>query len=1176
MKGLPRLLRLPLRGLRLLALWVLPPVVLALLLAFGFAWWCVSSQVGTRWVLHTAVGYLEGDIHGISGTIADGLSIDDLTVSLPDANVRLTGLHLQAVWRDLWGGRQLHLADLSAVRADVAVNTHHAAPSTGPFHFPVLPVDVRVDRLALGGLDLTLDGRPLPVAVGAVSTGLTLDRSGATVALNQLQVSGHEVQATLTGHAVLHALAAPWPFELDLQASAGADGPDSPVCLQHLLPDGGAAADPACDIRLKVRGAGTIEDLHMQASGDGQGLRLQADAHLTPGQAFPLNQAHVDLALPGDTALQLTVSPQPAAADGSRTVQAQWAVRQLRLNPWLPKAVGPSVLNVTGDAQARITAAQQLDDLAVQINLDGPNRWNGEPLSGHVTIGRLGRSQGVLLDPAAPGPWNPRALRLSGLDVKLALGPNHVEAHGDVAVSSASLSLQAQVPALKAAWPGLSGGGSVSLTSDGSIADQRSTLKLRLVPDHPRKGVPGHAPLSADVTMVGGWTEGQGWRGQVSALHLDHAGLAVRSRTAVPVSVADSGAWEVGRAVLDVTLEGQELLQLQHQGSSGSPGEWATRGQIDPLLVTPARIQKIRSWLQPAGVPTGGVHTALSDRVRGSRLEARLTWNLAFKKALSGDIRLVRTGGDLVVPGDVPIKLGLRAASLDLSLRPTSGPTSTARLDLQLQTAKMGSLRLQADMPVHAQQGGGIVLHPKDVKHVRLEADSEDLTWVNLLLAGTVEVGGTLHADVRGQSRPDGRWTLSGPVRAEGLRILVVDEGIRLLDGTLQAHLDGSRLVLDHLRFPAQRRVTPKEWRTATWVAENPDAQNGSLDVSGAWDLYQDQGEVRIAFRRYPIVQRADRYAMVTGDISVQASLPSIRVTGKIVADAGWFDLDMLNNIPRLDGDVVILQPGKPVAAKPEPEPAVPMDLNVDLTVDLGPRFYLTGFGVNSGLVGSLDLRMRAGKLTALGALRTRGGSIDAYGQHLQLRRGTVTFQGDISDPVLSIEALRTDVAVQAGVRVAGTARRPRIDLVSHPDVSETEKLTWLLLGHGPDEGGGGDVSLLFSVGSSLLSHGEPFYKRFGLDELSMRSGELGSPGSVLPAQSVVTDLDTGASLSEQRFAVAGKTLTDNLRVSLEQALAQTGTVARLTYRLTRRLRVEVTAGTVTGLALVYRWFSTE
>jgi translocation and assembly module TamB len=262
-------------------------------------------------------------------------------------------------------------------------------------------------------------------------------------------------------------------------------------------------------------------------------------------------------------------------------------------------------------------------------------------------------------------------------------------------------------------------------------------------------------------------------------------------------------------------------------------------------------------------------------------------------------------------------------------------------------------------------------------------------------------------------------------------------------------------------------------------------------------------------------------------------------------------------------------------AAGPCPGSSPPLDLAANLTIDLGPRFYLTGFGVNSGLVGSMDLRLQDGKLTALGQLRTRGGSIDAYGQHLQLRRGTITFQGDVANPVLDIQALRTDVAVQAGVRVAGTARRPRIDLMSRPEVSETEKLSWLLLGHGPDQGGA-DMSLLFSVGSSFLSGGEPFYKRFGLDELSMRSGELGSTGSILPVESVVSGLDAGASPIEQRFVLAGKALTDDLRLSLEQALAQTGTVARLSYRLMRNLRAEVTTGTVSGLALVYRWFSMD
>jgi translocation and assembly module TamB len=413
---------------------------------------------------------------------------------------------------------------------------------------------------------------------------------------------------------------------------------------------------------------------------------------------------------------------------------------------------------------------------------------------------------------------------------------------------------------------------------------------------------------------------------------------------------------------------------------------------------------------------------------------------------------------------------------------------------------------------------------------------------------------------------------LSGPLSGRDLRLLIVDQGVRLLDGTLQAHFDGTQLRLDHLRFPAVRRVTPKEWRTATWVAENPDAQNGDLDVSGVWDLIDSEGQAEVAFRRYPVLQRSDRYAMISGALQIRATLPQIHVGGKITADAGWFDLDMLNAIPSLDGDVVVLKPGEQNPLEPA---APPLDLGVDLTVDLGPRFYLTGFGLDSGLVGSLDLHMADGKLTALGQLRTRGGAVSAYGQHLQLRHGTITFQGDVANPVLDIQALRTDVAVQAGVQVAGTARRPRIDLMSRPEVSETEKLSWLLLGHGPDQGGA-DMSLLFSVGSSFLSGGEPFYKRFGLDELSMRSGELGATGSILPVENVVSGLDTGASPIEQRFVMAGKTLTDDLKLSLEQALAQTGTVARLSYRLMRNLQAEVTAGTVNGLALVYRWFSMD
>ncbi|CDM25491.1 hypothetical protein BN940_15236 [Castellaniella defragrans 65Phen] len=1225
------------RGLRAFGLWGLPPIVLALLLAMAFAAWCVASPAGTRWLLRTAASQLGGEAHGVRGTLARGLYVEGLAIALPDVDVRVVGLHLKALWPELLD-RRLHVNDLSAARVDVDLRTGPAAAPAAdePFRMPALPLGLRVDRLALGGLGLRIDGEPLPVDLLSVSTALTLDAHTATVTLDHLQAAHEDTLLQLDGSLALRGLAAPWPFELNLHGSAQDRSAQSPVCLRRLLAArGGAressgaghpgedpsgahttAAEPPedeCRIELDLRLAGTLQALHLQASGRGEGLELRARAEIRPNQSFPLGEAQADLRLPGGTRVTLDVSPQARGADGLRPIRAQWSVRELRPGPWLPPGLGPALLNLKGELRARLDAGQRLQDLGLDLAFDGPSQWNGQPLSGRIRLERLSRADGALFDARAAAPADLLGLRAAGLDVDLALGPDRIRAGGDAAADASRLALQARLPALAALWPGLPGGAELDLDVSGPLADHRGRLQARYVPADARDGVPGRAPMSLALAFGGGWTQAQGWRGQLTALRAEHAGLALNSQAAVPLALDAAGGWQVGQAVLGLALDGESLLSLRHQASAGGQGHWETRGRIDPLTITPERITRLQAWLGRAAARQGGVRTQLSEQARRSRLDASLDWNLKFDDALSGEIHLARQGGDLTVPGDVPIELGLEDARLDLAIRRLGPGLSRADADLRVRTREMGSMRLRADTPVHATPGGGLALRPQDERHLRFEARSEDLAWVNLLLGGEMEVGGTLHADIQGRSRPDGSWTLSGPLRGDDLRLLIADQGVRLLDGTLRAHFDGTRVLLDQLRFPAVRRVVPKEWRTATWIAENPDAQGGDLNLTGAWDLIERQGEADVAFRRYPILQRADRYAMISGSLQIRATLPEIRIGGKITADAGWFDLDMLNAIPSLDGDVVILKPGETAAmldCPADPPPAAPtaappaaaaaraarpaarraddaartvpcldasppLDLRADLTVDLGPRFYLTGFGLDSGLIGSMDLHLSEGKLTALGQLRTRGGAINTYGQHLQLRRGTITFQGDVANPVLDIQALRTDVAVQAGVRVAGTARRPRIDLMSRPEVSETEKLSWLLLGHGPDQGGA-DMSLLFSVGSSFLSGGEPFYKRFGLDELSMRSGELGSTGSVLPVESVVSGLDAGASPIEQRFVLAGKNLTEDLRLSLEQALAQTGTVARLSYRLMRNLQAEVTTGTVSGLALVYRWFSMD
>jgi translocation and assembly module TamB len=189
------------------------------------------------------------------------------------------------------------------------------------------------------------------------------------------------------------------------------------------------------------------------------------------------------------------------------------------------------------------------------------------------------------------------------------------------------------------------------------------------------------------------------------------------------------------------------------------------------------------------------------------------------------------------------------------------------------------------------------------------------------------------------------------------------------------------------------------------------------------------------------------------------------------------------------------------------------------------------------------------------------------------LRRGTVTFQGSLDNPLLDIEALRTGDQVEAGVRVSGTAQRPRIDLISYPDVSDEEKLSWLVLGRAPNAGGN-DTALLVSLGTALLGNGEPFYKKFGLDDVTVRNGTLGSSNSLLPDQTVAGNVNQDASQTlGTQFIVASKNFAKGVTLSVEQALAGSETVGRVSYQLSRRWSVDVKGGSVNGLELVYRTF---
>ncbi|HUH88104.1 MAG TPA: hypothetical protein VL003_08625, partial [Pusillimonas sp.] len=87
--------------MRWLLLWMAPALVLLLALLGGFLVWAVGSEPGTRWALRTAVSQLEGNVSGVRGSIWRGLTVKELRLVVPAADIHIKDLELHVAWREL-------------------------------------------------------------------------------------------------------------------------------------------------------------------------------------------------------------------------------------------------------------------------------------------------------------------------------------------------------------------------------------------------------------------------------------------------------------------------------------------------------------------------------------------------------------------------------------------------------------------------------------------------------------------------------------------------------------------------------------------------------------------------------------------------------------------------------------------------------------------------------------------------------------------------------------------------------------------------------------------------------------------------------------------------------------------------------------------------------------------
>ncbi|MEJ6666858.1 MAG: DUF490 domain-containing protein, partial [Alcaligenes aquatilis] len=667
---------------------------------------------------------------------------------------------------------------------------------------------------------------------------------------------------------------------------------------------------PDCVVNAQITLNGSLEQATLLLKGHGQGYSLDASAELSPLSAVPVRQAKLAVKLPDESSLDADFA-WDATQEGVHVqdhFKGQFSSNKLDLHALLGDVLPDALLNSQGKFDVVLADKEQILSADVDVQLLQGSRWNKQP-----AIGQIKAKAAAPAQPGEPTWW--RQLNLSDVLTDLKVGDNQILLKGDLGISgTAALDLQVKMPKAEQVWPGLELG---MVSAQGQLRGDVSRHTLQLQGQYDLGGKEstqlGQGIAQADLALEGGWhfaDQGKAayWDGKLSRLQADHAGLAVRLQSAMPLRFTDalrapepapkeslakidatssdqpaaestaapalanegakpvevqqgagtssvvnaadgSGAakadqaasmegaaaraarpplepWSVrvGAATLSTSVDGEPWINLRHQESTYQPGQWASRGEVLDLVLSEPRIarllRKVGVQEDPEKAKGGGVKIAKHKKTQPPEIDIKARWDLKFNGALAGQVRIDRVAGDVQVFAEPPMSLGLEDLSVVIDAKPTSGNTSRLDAQVDVRTKDMGYVTARAQTPIH-----GLALNENDRKTVNIQADIDDLSWTRLFLGDAMELGGRLNADVNIDVGAKWAWTSRGTVTGRELRFTRLDDGIRLIDGQLDASFDGDIFRLDSLTFPARLRVEPQEWRTATWLKESPDAK---------------------------------------------------------------------------------------------------------------------------------------------------------------------------------------------------------------------------------------------------------------------------------------------------------------------------------------------------------------
>lgn len=632
--------------------------------------------------------------------------------------------------------------------------------------------------------------------------------------------------------------------------------------------------------------------------------------------------------------------------------------------------------------------------------------------------------------------------------------------------------------------------------------------------------------LSATLQLQGALQQGatSSWRGSVDQLAITEAG-APSAPWLQARAIGVAAQWSDALAALELqpgqvdfrvgpqasALRWTRMAWQQGRGPDAAGPTMDVQAQLDPVAVAP-----VLAWLQPGFGWSGDLQV-------GGRVVLR------SDPAPVADIVLERTRGDLQITDDEGTQtLGL--SDLRLALNASGGVWNfTQAVAGKSLGVAAGAVVARTAPGAHWPDAGTPVQGVVELRVANLDA------WASWVPAGW-RLGGSLQtsASIGGQL---GAPELTGQLRGQALTVRNVLQGVNVTDGDVALALAGETVRVE--RFTAK-------------------AGNGTLTVTGNARLgASPSATLQLAADHFQVLGRVDLRVVASGQAQLRLAPDRVALDGQFAVDEGLIDFTK-GDAPSLASDVVVVRtgPAPGTAPPPAPRPETARQLVLNLGLGLGEQLRLKGRGIDTRLAGDLRLTTPGGKLAVQGAVRTVGGSYDAYGQKLSIDRGVITFTGGVENPRLDIEATRPKTDIRVGVRVGGSALNPRVRLFSEPDLADVDKLSWLVLGRASSGLGRTDTALLQRAAVALFAGEEPgavakLTRAIGLDEISLRQTD----GEV--RETIVT---------------LGKQISERLYVGYERGLNSTAGSFQLIYRIAQRFTLRGQTGADNAVDAIYTW----